>query len=194
MKRTKKERHRSNPTYKCKKCGAIVDLRTLQWADEHAKLMMKHRVCFECLFWDCSENLPKNEYTYIYNGKIYVFAQDLYCTNNKVYIFTKDHKMLKGSIVCVGKVPDNANLTNNTTGHFVGKVLYNKKDDIFLCNAKGCWDRYRCAIYNREMEKGGPWNIVPDDYEVGGEGCISFIDIEKLKTFEDMINDKKIKL
>lgn len=49
--------------------------------------------------------------------------------------------------------------------------------DAEMCLSKGCFDRYHCLWYRADIaEPAEPWNIVPKDYQIGGENCPSFID------------------
>ena len=46
-----------------------------------------------------------------------------------------------------------------------------------MCLAKGCFDRYHCIWYRKEVaEPNGPWNTIPKNYVIGSEDCPSFVD------------------
>lgn len=149
--------------------------------------MDKQNICWSCAYWmDLSENPPEG--FEVIDGICYVVARPvdkmlnltygttLYVVRNQVKIERLANAQL------IGKVPDRFAGKFKDTGHGVSKKIYSMLNrNPFVCNARGCWDRYDCFRYNMELEKDGAWNAIPAKHKKGDEECESFIDKELIK-------------
>ncbi len=56
------------------------------------------------------------------------------------------------------------------------------------CEARQCFDRYKCLWYNVEEEE--PFNTVPMNWKVGDEHCRKFINKDKIKAQHEKKNSQ----
>lgn len=172
------EKFLNSPIHHCSLCGKPIDIRNYDVQSEFTKYMLSHKLCFECAFWEYYADHLNSESTII-DGCWYI-TQKRKSYLQPSYIFTKNRKMLSVDKIKVGTLPDKLKKRYPNNAIFIDLPTYLRlHDKVFLCHSKGCWDRYHCALYNMDLEKDGPWNIVPKDHVPGQENCESFIDKSK---------------
>lgn len=173
--------------YDCKKCGKHCDL---EYYDHQAPLAIRMRqksLCFHCAFWDLFKIEQPERYE-VCDGKIYEYGDPLFLINTKsgnvrtryVWHYDRSIKRIHFSRF-IGEVPADQNIEN--TGKIITYELFKKleRKKRFSCRAIGCYDRYHCYWYDKELrEPNGPWNEIPERHKVGDEHCQSFLDKETM--------------
>jgi len=176
--------------YNCELCGQQDCLDNYLDNCDYLPIMAKRHVCFHCAFWIHKiENPPPNRM--IIGGCHYTVHPFMKRPNNVIkgfsgrefYIRKMNGQLIKSNNVwCQGNIPEQFRPQLPDDAHFLSLMTFQKlSHDNHQCFAKGCWDRYHCLRYNRENEKGEPFNIVPSNHKVGSENCPSFINLNELK-------------
>lgn len=170
-----KEDFINSPIHHCSLCGKQIDLRSYDIKSDFVKFMLSHKLCFECAFWEYYSDYLANDPTII-DGACYLVSKNRSYLKPS-HIFTKTREMITVDKVMIGKLPEKLKQQYHNNAIFVDLNTYLRlHDKVFLCYAKGCWDRYHCALYNMELERDGPWNEIPKNHTPGQENCESFID------------------
>lgn len=143
-------------------------------------------MCFDCAYWMNQQNNPEPD-TIVISGKLYKLttplkqlplsktrAMDLQFV---VKIDTNDVYVVTG-MVLRGTIPERLSRLVPDQYKFITRDEYRRVVgfNAEMCLSKGCFDRYHCLWYRADIaEPVEPWNIVPKDYQIGGEHCPSFI-------------------
>lgn len=149
------------------------------------KHMLANNVCFHCAMWQrkIGHMDPESE---IIGGRHYIVKPYTQYTHyfsgfrgKTFYIIKKDGTVKRtNNLIEHGSVPDAFKDIFPDTAKFIDKSLYYKARNYtgFKCGRIGCWDRYGCIWYNKDLqEQNGPWNEVPEGWQIGGEKCKIFI-------------------
>lgn len=176
--------------HKCKICGAPQNLDSFDQRAIITKKMANEQLCFNCAFWkDKVDNpVPGRE---IIDGCHYTFHPWIENRHGfmghagqSYYILHNDGTVLRSNNVWFqGTIPERFKAMLPDTAKIITKEAYDRisKEGQFHCPKKGCWDRHHCFFYHaEEHEADGPYNIVPDNYKVGGEKCELFLDKSKM--------------
>lgn len=142
---------------------------------EVAKTMEATGLPYEQAFW--SWFFQSKMRFVIINGYAYTFEQlkegekpvgtHRYLLETNPFTVTRAHRILR-----IGRVADGIRDTAKLISKGEYKFYFHRTN--LKCRMKGCYDRYHCALYKIEEEK-EPWNVIPDNWKVGGEQCESFI-------------------
>lgn len=175
------------PDYQCSRCGATEIPERFSSRSRIAILMREKHICYRCAYWELffQEHTKDIE---IVNGEVFTYGKQMFTVLahklpiNIRYIVHLD-KTAKQLNNCfsLGILPDT--ISKGDTGKFVSRDIYKIMEDCgnYSCRAIGCYDRYRCWWYDKELrEQHGPFNEIPKSYKIGSEGCESFIDKETM--------------
>lgn len=135
------------------------------------QLMLSENLTFEEAFWRWYDSLGIR--TIVINGYAYglVEAPKSAKTGVRRIYVSDEQRLIKAKLLWrIGK----------TDRHNTARLLPTDEFNMYasrtyLCNLKGCFDRYNCAWYDMEEEAGGPWNEIPEDWVIGDEKCESFL-------------------
>jgi len=175
----------------CSCCGAPTELADFDQQAILTIMMRKRQLCFTCAFW-----LDKIEHPHpdreIVNGLHCIFHQWQKLPHfsafrgTTAYILKKDGTVKRSNNVWFqGCIPERFKPQLPDTAKFITKEAYYKiRDNVnFFCNKKGCWDRYNCFFYHKElMEANGAWNKIPESHKTGDENCELFLNKDKVFT------------
>lgn len=174
----------------CKICGSHQDLGSYDKRALIYKKMKEEQLCFTCAFWkDKIDNPVANRE--IINGCHYTFhpwiekpQAFLGHAGSPYYVLRNDGTVARSNNVWFqGNIPERFRTQLPDTAKLITRHAYYKIIDeiCFSCPKKGCWDRHHCYFYHKdEYEPDGPYNIVPDNYKIGGEKCALFLDKTKM--------------
>lgn len=176
--------------FSCNICGVIDDINSYDTECHLFQYMKQRHICHSCAYWlDIIENPPLN--MEVINGGVYIANPFVHRPlqvikgnfGKEFYILKDDMKINRvNNLWKLGDVPERFLEYFQDTAHFLSLMSYQKIcKSNHRCYAKGCWDRYQCVRYNMEAEKDGPFNVIPTNYQVGGECCPSFININEMK-------------
>ena len=176
--------------FTCSICGSKDDMNGYDDNSQIPKLMKEQHICYHCAYWkDIITHPPLH--MEIIGGIAYVANPFVHRPwhvikahfGKEFYIRRYNRSVVRiNNLWTIGKVPDNFRKYLPDTANFLSLMTYQKlSKDNHQCYAKGCWDRYHCLRYNKQIEKDGPFNTVPASYHIGDEQCPSFINITELK-------------
>ena len=177
--------------YTCHICGRTDDFNSYDHECALYQMMKQEHICHQCAYWlYIIQNPPLN--MEVIGGVVYVANPFVRRPFNVIkghrgkefYIRKRDETILRvNNLWRIGKIPDRFKGYFQETANFLSLMTYQKlTNDPHKCYAKGCWDRYHCLRYNLELEKDGPFNVVPESHHPGSEQCPSFININELKS------------
>lgn len=168
----------------CTVCGAPVDLSDYMRNNQLQQIMKKEHICYFCAYWKNRIENP-TPYQQIIEGKCWEFNpweedKSFLVQHNKIsrYIMCNDGtSMRSNNAIYQGDVPSQFKTLLPDTARWITKAAYYriKMHPFFECKSKGCWDRYHCYWYDPASEIDGPWNEIPEEYQIGDEGCESFL-------------------
>lgn len=97
-----------------------------------------------------------------------------------IYIMKADGTVKRSNDVWhQGEIPEMFRHLFPNTAKFISCQLFRRLNNRswFQCQRKGCYDRYHCYWYHPELTEpdGEPWNIIPDNWIIGGEMCPNFV-------------------
>lgn len=176
----------------CSNCGKQEDLEAFRSIKNPLVSKMRNKqICFECAYWMNQLSTPEPD-TIIVSGKLYKLTMPLERlplskTRAKALQFivragTKEVYAVTGMILR-GVIPPRLSQLVQDQYKFITRDEYCRviRFDAEMCLSKGCFDRYHCLWYRSDIaEPDEPWNIIPKDYQIGGERCPSFINKYKL--------------
>lgn len=176
----------------CSYCGKREDLEAFRSIKNPLVSRMRNeQICFDCAYWMNWLNNPEPD-TIIVSGKLYKLTMPLKQlpfnrTRAKALLFiikvgTKDVYTVTDMILR-GTIPSRLSLLVPDQYKFITRNEYRRiiQFNADMCLSKGCFDRYHCLWYRVDLaEPIEPWNIVPKNYQIGGECCPSFINKYKL--------------
>ena len=175
----------------CKCCGNPIDLDQYVAAMQIPQKMDRDSLCYECAFWMLkAEKPPKNReiidgWHYIINPYIITYKFFQGSGGRTVFIVKYDLTVKRSNdVLCQGKIPDKFLSIFPNTATFVERPIYTKvkNNKGFRCGRIGCFDRYHCIWYDPKLkEPNGPWNKIPANWKIGGEGCELFINNNIIK-------------
>ena len=169
----------------CSFCGHPIDIDNYDLNLHLPQKMLAERLCYQCAFWkDKAEHPDPNRE--IINGHHYIFHP---------YKETKSYfQGMNGRTICImktdgtvkcsndvwhqGEIPERFRCLLPDTAKIIAWHLYRRLSSRtwLKCQRKGCYDRYHCFWYHPELtEPDGPWNIIPDNWVVGGEMCPNYV-------------------
>ena len=106
------------------------------------------------------------------------------------YILKKDGSVKKSNDIWkIGVIPQHLReQLPNTCWWISRKNFRSLQRGWFGCDNKGCYDRYSCLRYDvRQEEKRGPYNAIPDNWQIGDEKCPVFCDIREIENYDGSI-------
>ncbi len=179
--------------HKCPCCGKIF------WSfnsDIEAKSYNKEwngYLCRDCAVWLDYIN-KENPYTEVIAGVCYDFLPpqtnirpgDMLGGKGMKYILKKDGSTKKSNDIWkIGVVPQRFKERLSDTGWWISKKNFSHlRYGWYLCDNKGCYDRYHCLRYDIRQEKSGPYNTIPENWIIGDEKCPIFINANEIEDFE----------
>lgn len=186
----------ANTFITCTCCGKREDLEAFRsLRNPLVSKMRSEQICFECAYWlNWLEN-PEPD-TITMNGKLYKLDPPLrqlpVCQATAkslrfvIKIGTKEVYAVK-NMMLKGTVPAHLSHLIVDQYRFIARDEYCRiiGFNAEMCLSKGCFDRYHCLWYRKDIaEPNEPWNIIPKDYQIGGECCPSFIDKYKFNNHD----------
>lgn len=177
----------------CDKCGKkedVVGIEKLAETSTLHKLMISQCLCSSCAQWEKFFNSnPEN--LEIIDGFVYHFNPMVYKKEpntilgqrgKRFRILRRDGSVATSNDVWkVGEVPLAFREQHPDTAWFITPRAYGilkSRKGNWLCDHKGCYDRYHCLLYDIVAEK-TKFNRIPKNYIVGSERCFRFININK---------------
>lgn len=171
----------------CSFCGKQEDIEAFRSIKNPLVSRMRNKqICFDCAYWMNWQNNPEPD-TIVISGKLYKLTTPLkQLPLNKtraralrfiVKTGTKEVYTITDMILR-GAIPKRLSQLIPDQYKFITRDEYRRiiGFDADMCLSKGCFDRYHCLWYRADIaEPDEPWNIVPKDYQIGGENCPSFI-------------------
>lgn len=177
----------ARPVYTCRICGSTVD--TALYRADRLEQMVTGRLCHDCVMWKRIIENQESDGHKIIGGEYIRFSENPHwdpavTKAQKYFVLNNDLT----SEVCfnpvrIGVVPPQFRHMFPDTARLVSRRVFRKTatHSRFQCMRKGCYDRYQCLWYNKEvMESGGAWNSIPKNYQPGWEECPLFIDKNKI--------------
>lgn len=159
--------------YPCNICGKIVSL-SQYWRDQiWVKKMNADSVCFECAYWLDLLAHPKDS-VQIINGQYFSFPPVIKSDGRIRHILTHGGEIITSTeYFNYGHIPERFRDKFPNTANFIPLLTYRMllKNQGFVCDRKGCWDRKHCYWYIGEMD----WNVIPPSHKPGEEKCPIFI-------------------
>lgn len=176
----------------CSHCGKTEDLETFRQIQSPLVAKMRgEQLCFGCAYWRKWMERPEPD-TIIASRNLFRVTEPLKVVNRREakaknlrfllvphtsQVYAGANLILRGTIPTAfqDELPDQYKLI--TRDEYLR--IYDYGCD--MCRSKGCFDRYHCIWYHPEiMELNGPWNTIPENYEVGTELCPSFVNKHKI--------------
>lgn len=185
----------------CTHCGKEIAKNNQPTKGAISKIMQNTGMCYECAYWTNFMDSPP-PYLEIIGGTCYNVCpmakrvpNAMLGSKNTKYILRKDGSVERSNDIWnLGDVPLSFRNKLRDTAYWVDKRIYDRLKDFGLrrCKAKGCMDRYHCLQFDYRIEfDEGPYNIVPITWIVGDENCKDFINMLKIRGFDNYydIND-----
>lgn len=178
---------------KCTFCGKEYKERqgTFEFNGNQITPPFNLKACPECAKWYAVLKVSKVAHNLIRLGdSCWIKERSEEVTPNSIYYIS--YKDSRGHIfnpsMRLGVIPKKLKPFYCETGIMIDKEVYQSINKtgmkISSCNLKGCYDRYTCFWYNMENEKDGAWNIIPDDFNSGDEGCPSYINSKIMNKYK----------
>lgn len=172
----------------CSYCGKQEDLEAFRSIKNPLVSKMRNeRICFDCAYWMNWLNNPEPG-TVVISGKLYKLNTPFKrlpfrrtrarALKFVIKVGTKEIYAIT-DITFRGAIPERLSKMVPDQYKFITRDEYRRivRFESEMCLSKGCFDRYHCLWYRADIaEPDEPWNIVPKDYQIGGENCPSFID------------------
>lgn len=171
----------------CTYCGKQEDLQLFNTVQSPlVSKMREERLCFDCAYWIRWIENPEPD-TIVVSHKLYKQVEPLRIVNlnqtrssRMKFLIDIKNRRVYGCIGLIlrGTIPSQFYNILPDKYKFITKDEYQRiyRFDADKCLSKGCFDRYHCLWYRPDIaEPNEPWNIIPDDYIIGGEQCPSFI-------------------
>lgn len=149
-------------------------------------------ICRDCAMWldFINEKRPNIE---IITGVCYEFLPpqenigpgDILGGRGMRYILKKDGSAKKSNDIWkIGTVPPHLSKMLPNTGWWISRKNFrNLRFGWYLCDNKGCLDRYNCLRYDIRQET-SPYNTIPTDWNVGDEKCPIFVNAQEVADFD----------
>lgn len=171
----------------CSVCGKEENLEVFRSIKNPLVSRMRNeQICFDCAYWTSWLNGPEPD-TIVISGKLYKLTiplkkLPLSKTRAKALQFlakanTKDVYAVT-DMVLRGTIPMRLSKLVPDQYKFITRDEYRRiiRFDAEMCLSKGCFDRYHCLWYRADIaEPDEPWNTIPNNYQIGGESCPSFV-------------------
>lgn len=171
----------------CSFCGKQEDIEAFRKIKNPlVSRMRSEQICFDCAYWMNWFNNPEPD-SIVISGKLYKLTSQLQkLPLNKtrakalrflVKVDTKDVYTVK-DMVLRGTIPPRFSKLIPDQYKFITRDEYRRIIGFGsdMCLSKGCFDRYHCLWYRADIaEPDEPWNTIPNNYQIGGESCPSFI-------------------
>lgn len=149
-------------------------------------------ICRDCAYW--LDYIKKNRpYREIIAGVCYNFLPPqtekkpgvMLGGKGMKYILKTDGSTNKSNDIWkIGKVPERFKKQLPNTGWWISRRNFrNLRYGWYKCDNKGCYDRYHCLRYEIEKEI-EPYNIVPDNWQIGDEKCPVFVNLHEIEDFD----------
>lgn len=179
----------------CKNCNLKFWSGGYDAANPIVTLMDQNDWCYDCAYWNDLISHPP-AYMEVING-------ECLRVHPEVPKASKDRTMILGSkgknrcflkfdgtllrsndIWHIGHIPERfLPLLPDTMVEITNSAYERLSNNINMCYARGCLDRYQCLRYVRDIEKeNGPYNSIPPKWKTGDEHCRFFINITELKS------------
>lgn len=171
----------------CSHCGKQEDLESFRSINNPLVSKMRNeQICFDCAYWMNRLNNPEPD-TFVISGKLYKLNAPFkrlpfrrtraIALKFVIKVGTKEVYAITDMILR-GTIPPRLSKLVPDQYKFITRDEYRRiiRYEAEMCLSKGCFDRYHCLWYQADIaEPDEPWNIVPKDYQIGGENCPSFI-------------------
>lgn len=169
----------------CEFCGNPIDFSLYGPHKILGQTMHKKVLCFDCAYWlSRIERITGNDI--LIDGGLYHVSQilqpqgsnqcrrrdlDFIMNQNDRSIYAVTEKRF------LAMVPDRFLCHFTEMYRFITMDTYTHLNKCagLSCTSKGCWDRYHCFFYNKEIEGNRPWNKISKNHKPGGEMCESFL-------------------
>ena len=101
------------------------------------------------------------------------------------YILKKDGSVKKSNDIWkIGVVPQHLKEKLPDTAWWISRRNFrNLRYGWYECDNKGCFDRYHCMRYHIKQEDSKPYNVVPDNWQIGDEKCPIFISTSEIENY-----------
>lgn len=173
----------NEPDEHCNICGQTIRQKNYDPLSELSQLAEQRHICCICAFWVYlhEQHIKGLE---VIRGSAFIIRPYTRRPINLLqagygqehYIRRFDGTLIKSNNVWYqGAVPDIFRQYFPDTADFLTLMGYQQLlNDPFVCNAKGCFDRYTCFRYNIKADE-KQYNTLPANYVPGSENCPSYV-------------------
>lgn len=177
---------------RCSHCGKSYYANGFVVEDRVTMLMTKKKLCYDCAYWTNLLHYPP-PHTEVAGNKCLrvmprVKGRDrsmMLGGDGKLRIFLRtdwSEIVYSNDVWTIGTIPESfRGIISPTLIEITKKTRDKLKKNMNRCCARGCFDRYHCLRYKREIENDriGAFNEVPPAWKIGDEHCKYFINIHK---------------
>lgn len=180
----------------CAICGKMQDVIFYRKTNEYSRIWDEQHICFDCAFWEKFFS-RKHDNAYVIDGDVYIInpiqselkrvKRPTHKPDRIIHLASPNLKLFlrswESEMRYQGTLTPRLHELHPDDLHYMDQDTWWRLYDFGLstCPRKGCFDRYNCHLYDPSVsEPDGPWNKLPDDYEVGCEECESFVHKNKI--------------